>query len=155
MTSKIGILYGNSYGKNIWREEPEGGIYEKDEKGFSNDNKYEGEIENDKPNGYGTWTQSDGSTYVGQFVDGSREGLGTFTWSKNSPQSGKSYEGQWLNNRHHGKGKISYERERGKEMEGQIWEGEYKNGKIWNGTVYLNDGSIFIKYINGTIDDES
>ena len=40
-------------------------------------------------------------------------------------------------------------------MEGQIWEGEYKDGKIWNGTVYLNDGSIFIKYVNGTIDVES
>ena len=53
MTSKIGILYGNSYGKNIWREEPEGGVYEKDEKSFSNDDKYEGEgegeIENDNP----------------------------------------------------------------------------------------------------------
>ena len=40
MTSKIGILYGSSYGKNIWREEPEGGVYEKDENSFSNDDKY-------------------------------------------------------------------------------------------------------------------
>ena len=85
----------------------------------------------------GQWTKDNGDLYVGQFVNGRREGLGTFTWSKDSPASGKSYEGQWVNNRHHGKGKISYEKgPRGKEMEGQIWEGEYKNGKMWNGTVY-------------------
>ena len=36
MTSKIGILYGSSYGKNIWREEPEGGVYETEmELGFN------------------------------------------------------------------------------------------------------------------------
>jgi hypothetical protein len=105
MTSKIGILYG----RTKWSEEPQGGVYEKDKNGYFNDNKYEGDIENGKPHGNGTWTQSDGATYVGQWVNGLREGLGTFTWSEKSPQSGKSYEGEYKNNKRHGKGKLIYD----------------------------------------------
>ena len=62
MSSKTGILYG----RLEWSEEPRGGVYEKDKEGYFSDNKYEGEIENDEPNGNGTWTQSDGASYVGQ-----------------------------------------------------------------------------------------
>ena len=51
MTSKIGILYG----RTSWSEEPQGGVYEKDKDGYYNDHKYEGEIENGKPHGNGTW----------------------------------------------------------------------------------------------------
>jgi hypothetical protein len=105
MTSKIGILYG----RTKWSEEPQGGVYEKDKNCYFNDNKYEGDIENGKPHGNGTWTQSDGATYVGQWVNGLREGLGTFTWSEKSPQSGKSYEGEYKNNKRHGTGKWLYD----------------------------------------------
>jgi hypothetical protein len=51
MTSKIGILYGR---KDHWSEEPQGGVYEKEKDGYFSDHKYEGEIENDKPNVNGT-----------------------------------------------------------------------------------------------------
>ena len=87
MSSKKGILYG----RISWREESRGGVYEKDKEGYFNDNKYEGEIENGRPHGNGIWTMMDGATYVGQFVNGFREGFGTFTWSKDGPLSGKSY----------------------------------------------------------------
>ena len=140
-----------------WSEETEDGeVYEEYKEGYFTDNKYEGEIENGKPHGNGTWTQSDGGTYVGQFVNGRREGIGTFTWSKNSPVSGKSYEGEWKDNKQDGKGKISYEREEGEEFEGMSWEGEFRNGKIWNVTIYLKDRSIYGEYKDGEIvDDES
>ena len=152
MSSKKGILYG----RTSWSEETEDGeVYEKDKEGSFNYNKYEGEIENGKPHGNGTWTMSDGSTYVGQFVNGLREGIGTFTWSKDGTWSGKSYEGLWKDNRQHGKGKITFKREEGEINEGQIWEGEYKDGKLWNVTLYLKDGSIYGEYKDGeVVDDE-
>ena len=160
MSSKKGILYGRS----SWSEECSGGVYEKDKEGYFTDNKYEGEIENGKPHGNGTWTMSNGSTYVGQFVNGRREGIGTFTWSKNSRKSGKSYVGEWKDNKEHGKGKISYEREEGEEgemttdytppFEGMSWEGEFKDGKDWNVTIYLKDRSIYGEYKDGEIVDD-
>ena len=147
MTSKKGILYG----RTSWSEKCSGGVYEEYKEGYFTDNKYEDEIENGKPHGNGTWTQSDGGTYVGQFVNGRREGIGTYTWSKNSPVTGKSYEGEWKDNKQDGKGKISYEREEGEEFEGMSWEGEFKDGKDWNVTIYLKDGSIYGEYKDGEV----
>ena len=60
-----------------WSEETEDGeVYEEYKEGYFTDNKYEGEIENGKPHGNGTWIQSDGGTYVGQFVMDVEKGLG-------------------------------------------------------------------------------
>ena len=95
MSNKTGILYGRSPN---WSEECEGGVYEKDKEGYFTDNKYEGEIENGEPNGNGIWTQCDGATYVDQFVNGLREGIGTFTWSIHSPDGVGMYEGEYKNN---------------------------------------------------------
>jgi len=120
MNSKIGILYGR---EDHWSEEPQGGVYEKDKRGYYNDHKYEGEIENGKPNGNGTWEMGNGATYVGQWVNGLREGLGTFTWSEKSPESGKSYEGEYKNNRRHGKGKLIFEG-------GYVEEGNWIDNKL-------------------------
>ena len=145
MTSKIGILYG----RTSWSEEPQGGVYEKDKDGYFNDNKYEGEIENGKPHGNGTWTQGDGATYVGQFVNGLREGFGTFTWSILSPEYGSVYEGMWKNNRRNGKGIRT-------RSDGSKEDGIWKDNKLWNGTIYLKDRSIYGEYKDGEIvDDES
>jgi len=125
MTSKKGILYG----RTSWSEEPQGGVYEKDKDGYYNDHKYEGEIENGKPHGNGTWEMGNGAVYVGQFVNGHREGLGTFTWSEKGPKSGTSYEGEWLNNRQHGKGKMIYAPDPKDGFEGSVDEGNWINGK--------------------------
>ena len=127
MNSKIGILYGR---EDHWSEEPQGGVYEKDKRGYYNDHKYEGEIENGKPNGNGTWEMGNGATYVGQFVNGLREGFGTFTWSEKGPKSGTSYEGEWLNNRQHGKGKLIYESDIKDGFEGGVDEGNWIDGEM-------------------------
>ena len=138
MPSKIEILYG----RLEWSEEPRGGVYEKDKEGYFTDHKYEGEIENGKPHGNGTWTQMNGATYVGQFVNGLREGFGTFTWSSQGPESGSVYEGEYKNNRRNGKGKRTY-------GDGSILEGDWKDNELWNGTKYNKEGNISGKYVNG------
>ena len=120
MSSKKGILYGRS---TSWREECEGGVYEKDKEGYFTDHKYEGEIENGKPHGNGTWIQMNGATYVGQFINGLREGIGTFTWSSQGPESGSVYEGEYKNNRRNGKGKRTNE-------DGHIQDGNWINNEF-------------------------
>ena len=104
MCSKKGILYGAYHD---WTEEISV-VYEKDKEGYFTDNKYEGEIENGEPNGNGIWTQCDGATYVGQFVNGLREGIGTFTWADREDELESVYQGEYKNNRRHGKGKRTY-----------------------------------------------
>ena len=141
MTSKIGILYGR---KGTWSEEPEGGVYEKEKPEYIesirkdnpdypdvyyNQNKYEGEIENGKPHGDGTWTMGNSAVYVGQWVNGCREGLGTFTWSKFGPASGQSYEGEYKDDRRHGKGKMIYAPDPETGFEGGVIEGNWIKNK--------------------------
>ena len=73
MSKEWGILYHH------------GGRFRKDrgwsEKESDNppDKFWEGEIDNKLPNGFGTYTHRNGSNYVGQYVDGLREGKGTWT----------------------------------------------------------------------------
>ena len=82
MPIKKGILYHRSPaidGRRGWYEGREGDD-EKDEEGYTKYGKYEGEIENGKPNGKGTYTATSRGTYIGEFKDGLRDGQGTFTW---------------------------------------------------------------------------
>ena len=63
---------------------------------------WEGEIDNKLPNGFRTYTHRNGSNYVGQYVDGLREGQGTWTlyveinfvgiWKDNRRWKGKSFD---------------------------------------------------------------
>ena len=138
MCSKKGILYGAYHD---WTEEISV-VYEMDKEGYFPENKFEGEIENGQPNGNGIWTQMDGATYVGQFVNGLREGVGTFTWSIHSPDGGDVYEGEYKNNRRNGKGKRTY-------RDGSILEGDWKDNELWDGTKYDKEGNISVKYVNG------
>ena len=83
-----------------------------------------------------------GATYVGEFVNGLREGVGTFTWSSQGPESGSVYEGEYKNNRRNGKGKRTY-------GDGSILEGDWKDNELWNGTKHDKEGNISEKYLNG------
>ena len=67
---KEGVLFGRIVNGN-----PE---WYKD--GYNNDERYVGEIENEKPNGQGTLTLPDGRKFVGKFKDGKMDGQGIFTF---------------------------------------------------------------------------
>ena len=89
------------------------------------DSKYEGEIENGLPNGFGKYTKTDGSTYVGSYKNGLRHGHGIFKWSENAPDSAGKYIG------------------------------EYKDNVRWNGTIYDKFGVIVYEYVNGKMQNSS
>ena len=89
--------------------------------------KYQGEVENGKPNGLGVIIYPDGiwkggDKYVGEWKDGKQHGQGTYTTpvvdSRNLIHFGRKYGGEW------------------------------KNGKHWNGTTE-KDGKIEKKVVNG------
>ena len=106
MSKEWGILYHH------------GGRLRKD-KGWSekeSDNPFwEGEIEKKLPNGFGTYTHTNGTIYVGQYKDALRECQGTWTLF-----NGKKFVGIWKDNRRWN-GKSFYEE--GKEI------GRFVNGE--------------------------
>jgi len=58
------------------------------------DYKYEGEIENGKPNGWGKFTYPSGSMHEGEYKEGKYHGQGTFTFAK-----GKKVVGEFKENK--------------------------------------------------------
>ena len=81
MGEKGETLYGwGKYPEIVW-------------KGFGDKethSKYEGDVENGKPNGVGILISPMGGKYVGSWKNGVRNGKGTTTYS-----SGTKYEGGW------------------------------------------------------------
>ena len=66
---------------------------------------YEGERNADgKRHGQGTWTADNGDKYVGGYVDGERSGTGRYDFAGGAVY----YEGEYLNNKKHGAGKMVY-----------------------------------------------
>ncbi|HEX3036090.1 MAG TPA: peptidylprolyl isomerase, partial [Thermodesulfobacteriota bacterium] len=80
--------------------------------------KYEGELKNDRFEGNGTMTWSDGSKYVGEWKDDQRHGEGTMTWS-----DGTKYVGEWKNDEREGKGILTF-------ANGDKYEGEFKDDEM-------------------------
>lgn len=70
-------------------------------------------------NGHGTFKDSIGDKYVGQFKDGEFDGEGTYFYTNGA---GK-YVGQWKNGKMHGKGTIYYYN--GTKVSGIFEEGAY------------------------------
>jgi hypothetical protein len=114
--------------------------------------KYEGNWENGKMHGQGTYYYPFGNKYEGNWKNGTMHGKGTYTY-----RFGKKYTGDWDNNQKHGKG-IS------NDGEGNVYEGEFKKGKMnglgtytfKSGNVYTGgfledkkNGNGIFKYING------
>ena len=87
---------------------------------------YEGEWLADKPHGHGVHLfleqaatskpkASQCNRYVGQFSDGLRNGIGTFTFS-----NGARYHGEWRNNKKHGRGVYTF-------PDGRIYDGPFEH----------------------------
>ena len=103
---------------------------------------YVGEIKNGLPNGQGRYYQIAGWKYVGEWKDGKKHGQGTFTYLDDF---GK-YVGEFKNDKRHGQG--TYYQGEGP-FKGEWYEGEFKDGTLWNGASYDKDGIITGKRVNG------
>jgi len=101
--------------------------------------------------------ENTGASYTGGYVNGLREGTGTYVKS-----NGDVYYGEWKNDQHdgHGKfvsanGKLWYEGDfkeeaphgygKQSEEDGDVYEGEWENGE-WNGfgCLYEASGDVYI-----------
>lgn len=115
---------------------------------------FKGNFKNNKMNGFGFEKLEDGSTFEGEFENGSKkrgkflfsngciydgefvankiENFGIYYWP-----DGRKYEGNFLNNQIHGKGKFTF-------SDGRVYEGEYKNGvKDGKGKVIYPDNNVY------------
>jgi uncharacterized protein (TIGR02145 family) len=101
------------------------------------DGSYSGEWKNSQRNGKGTFTGTNGDSYVGYYFEGTKHGKGKYEW-----KNGDTYDGDWVNNQRTGKGKYIFN-------EGTLYEGDFIDGKItgkgrmtWkNGEEYVGDWS--------------
>jgi len=75
----------------------------------------------EKKNGPGTETYEDGSSYVGVFKDGERNGQGTYTYGKGEWE-GDKYVGDWKDGKRTGQGSYTW-------SNGNNYIGEWKDGK--------------------------
>ena len=87
-------------------------------KNYADGSTYFGMFVNGKKEGQGSYTWADGSRYVGDFKGGRVEGQGIKKYA-----SGDIYSGGWLNNRKHGKGTMFYPKN------GRRETGVWQNGK--------------------------
>ncbi|HEY6599017.1 MAG TPA: hypothetical protein VIZ30_06885, partial [Pseudomonadales bacterium] len=62
---------------------------------------YDGEFQNGKRNGRGTFTWADGNRYVGEYRDDEMQGKGTYYWP-----DGRTYEGGFVKDLRQGQGVL-------------------------------------------------
>lgn len=98
-------------------------------------NHYEGKCKNGLANGKGIATGID--KYEGQFIKGLPQGSGTYTWS-----DGSTYTGEWIEGLRYGIGKYTM-RENGKDsIQNGLWlNDEYKGAKPDKPNVIYNYGA--------------
>ena len=88
-------------------------------------------------------TRPDGVKYVGEYKKGKANGQGIFIFGKGKSE-GQKYVGAFKNDLMHGKGTTTA-------LDGTKYTGIYKNGRLWNGTVYQKNGEKIYQRINGEI----
>ena len=69
-------------------------------------------------NGYGTWTYTDLTTYVGEWSDGKKHGQGTVTWP-----NGYIYVGEFHDSKWHGQGTLTF-------PDGATYVGDWRDGNL-------------------------
>ena len=103
--------------------------------------RYEGEWENDGASGHGVCHYADGMKYDGQFENGERHGKGVLI----SPE-GDRYEGQFKYDLLNGEGIYIW-------GDGVRSEGEFREGKPWNVVGYDEYGEICRLLVNGKVQE--
>ena len=102
---------------------------------------FEGEWKNNRPDGKGKITYSDGKTAEGIFKDGKIwDGTG-YAQEWVFPDKGKSYlckyEGEWKNGKYCGSGEL-------RRSDGIVYTGEWQDGKYdGKGKIQYADGSVY------------
>ena len=89
-----------------------------------------GGYKNSKMDGYGVYTQNNGSQYVGYFKDGVRHGYGIYR-----AFNGDYFEGEFRYNALNGKGKAF-------DSNGRLFQGEFRDNFLIKGTVIQTNGEI-------------
>jgi len=103
--------------------------------------RYEGEWENDGASGHGVCHYADGMKYDGQFEGGERHGKGVLI----SPE-GDRYEGQFKYDLVNGEGIYIW-------GDGVRSEGEFREGKPWNVVGYDEYGEICGLLVDGKLQE--
>ena len=103
--------------------------------------RYEGEWENDGASGHGVCHYADGMKYDGQFENGERHGKGVLI----SPE-GDRYEGQFKYDLVNGEGIYTW-------GDGVRSEGEFREGKPWNVVGYDEYGEICGLLVDGKLQE--
>ena len=103
--------------------------------------RYEGEWENDGASGHGVCHYADGMKYDGQFESGERHGKGVLI----SPE-GDRYEGQFKYDLLNGEGIYIW-------GDGVRSEGEFREGKPWNVVGYDEFGEICGLLVDGKVQE--
>ena len=103
--------------------------------------RYEGEWENDEASGHGVCHYADGMKYDGQFENGERHGKGVLI----SPE-GDRYEGQFKYDLLNGEGIYIW-------GDGVRSEGEFREGKPWNVVGIDENGEICGLITNGKVQE--
>ena len=108
------------------------------EQEFSDGSKYIGDFVNGKMSGKGKYIWKDGSYYEGDFVDGNFQGYGVRVYP-----SGSRYEGYWVNDLPSGKGKYTW-------VDGDYYEGDFLNDKFHGHGKYVYPSGAYYEgtYVN-------
>ena len=86
-------------------------------------------------NGQGTCTYANGDKYVGEFMNGKKNGQGSFTFGKGEWEGDKCL-GEWMNDMLNGQGTYTW-------ASGNKYVGEFKDDKKHGqGTYTFSDGRI-------------
>ncbi|OYQ73344.1 phosphatidylinositol kinase [Wohlfahrtiimonas sp. G9077] len=88
---------------------------------------YVGDLVNGVPEGYGTLKTTEG-TYTGAIKQGKAHGFG-----QTVTNDGAVYEGEHRHGEFHGRGKLTL-------SDGSFFIGQMRHNKVGKGTMFLNDG---------------
>jgi hypothetical protein len=112
---------------------------------WKNDEKItDGCISGDCKNGYGSYDNSGGITYNGQWKDGKRNGEGVERFQRYETDI-TTYIGQWVDGKKHGNGKLITTKynDTYRKWENDTYEGKWEDGKFAEGKETQFDGSTY------------
>ena len=100
---------------------------------YPNGEFYEGEMTNSSYNGKGKFISVDKDEYIGEFVDGEKDGEGTITFG----DDGTVYSGKFVKNNFNGYGKMKWNN-------GLEYHGNFSDNYLeWNGVLFNKNGEKY------------